>query len=1208
MVQFCNKLFNIRTKEWPLVLLLFLIAVLTNLSAIWGSTIIYAAFLKQVGIASLPWILVWSSVCSIFAIALYSAFVDRAANATLLIALYLIGTLTIVAGVVLLWANFPLIAYPLLYLLFLTWVAVFNPHFITYVNGFYDVQSVKRILPLVAAGFRVGAIFAGLTMPFVTHLFTPTQIIAFWSLTYILISLVLWFMPSFLKNISPQSDQPEHVSGLIEKTADHPKRFSSYVKNMQEGFRYTLQSPYLRCMAIGTLALMVLMAFLEYASSKLLLESLGTQEKLASFLAALTGTGNVVVLLTLLFVISRIIAHLGLGNAALLFPVGNLIVCGCLIVIPGLASAAIAYLDRTAFRNIFQGTVDGLLYNAVPLRIKGRVRAFATGLIIPIGGLIGGLLLLVPFISATPWVVPTLIAALAIMYLLNALTIRRQYSQALIKMLEQEDYSFLLLQEVSDMSINDSSMLIRLQKKLEESANEEFTIFMAQLLVQVGGKDAIPMLEQIVRTSTNAHTRTAILDVLMAADVRSDDVRQLYINCLTDADAQVRESAFAGVQTQNFASQLSAGDPEFQALALRILSDPDITVRIRALSALAKAPNFYELSSAVEALNQLLNDPASQRRAQAVGVLGQTCAGKNTPVVLPRLVEYLADPADEVRLEAALVIEKISAIPSADSSSPQIDNTVIITRMRDVLHDPVERIRQAAIAILGRNGQHAEYELLINALKDNSPQIRAAIIDTLVRIGRSIIPLIHPLLYAPDSQLRKMTTIVLSRINPREFGALIGSHITDNLLNIYRNYGYLEALTPCIGYLSLPILQCTLREKNQQWLDEIFYLLTAIHDAAGVRVITDSLRQSDARIRSNALEALESLTTPQTASLIAPLFERDVALAQLLALSKEVWDMKHPNTMQTIEKLAAEPGDEWIRMLTLFVLGEISAVTASKIKQSIVRQAPHETPVTPAATDDASSRRRHSGRRGAPADLLGKLSDTEPQPPPPENPQPSSESQTLFDLPEVEAIVDIALTTGMADDIQHVMKSARRMIMMKESFSFPKEENIVLSAIEKIIFLKEVPFFHGMTIDQLRILAQVCEEQFFEEDTRIFNANDSGGILYVVVNGRVGIEQEKRKGSFVRLATIEAHSYFGEMNLFDNSPRSTSAIALQDTLTLCLRREPVIVLARQYPDLSLELIKVLSQRLRETNDRIGELTKSRPRELHKLFDQLDETT
>ena len=163
----------------------------------------------------------------------------------------------------------------------------------------------------------------------------------------------------------------------------------------------------------------------------------------------------------------------------------------------------------------------------------------------------------------------------------------------------------------------------------------------------------------------------------------------------------------------------------------------------------------------------------------------------------------------------------------------------------------------------------------------------------------------------------------------------------------------------------------------------------------------------------------------------------------------------------------------------------------------------------------------------------------------------------------------------------------------------------MLANIEKVIFLKEVSFFGGMTVDQLRVLANVCEEEFFAADTHIYGPGDTGGVLYVVVNGRVGIEQEKRAGSSARLANVEAHSYFGEMNLFDNSPRTTLALALQDTLTLRLRREPLLALMRQHPDLSLAIINVLSQRLRETSDRVAELTRTRPRELHKLFDQLD---
>jgi hypothetical protein len=210
-----------------------------------------------------------------------------------------------------------------------------------------------------------------------------------------------------------------------------------------------------------------------------------------------------------------------------------------------------------------------------------------------------------------------------------------------------------------------------------------------------------------------------------------------------------------------------------------------------------------------------------------------------------------------------------------------------------------------------------------------------------------------------------------------------------------------------------------------------------------------------------------------------------------------------------------------------------------------------------------------------------------------------------FTLSEIQTLLEAALADP-ADEVRRAARAAQR-IMAAEGFPLTatKEEGTLLSTIEKIIFLKEVPFFQGMTIDQLRALASVCEEEFFEENACIFKEGDPGGVLYVIVNGRVGIEQERRKGSIVRLATIVAHSYFGEVELFDNSPRTDSAVAIQDTLTLRLRREPLIALARQYPEVSLELIHVLSTRLREANDRISELTRSRPRQLQKLFDELD---
>jgi len=245
--------------------------------------------------------------------------------------------------------------------------------------------------------------------------------------------------------------------------------------------------------------------------------------------------------------------------------------------------------------------------------------------------------------------------------------------------------------------------------------------------------------------------------------------------------------------------------------------------------------------------------------------------------------------------------------------------------------------------------------------------------------------------------------------------------------------------------------------------------------------------------------------------------------------------------------------------------------------------------------------------------------------------------------PLTRAEIESLLEKGLHDpvkDVRLAAQAAQRTLSGADAdFNSRRRANAaeevhMLSNIERIIFLKGVPFFQGMTIEHLKVIASICEEVFFPQGSRIFDAGDPGGVMYVVVSGRVAIERaatgraatgraaggrapdaqgsddierpdrEQPTGSTVRLATIEPRAYFGEMSLFDRSPRSAMARAIQDTIALSMRREPLVALARQQPDLSLELIHVLSQRLRAANDRIAELTRAKPREIHDLYDKI----
>src|SRR5919108_4303899 len=156
----------------------------------------------------------------------------------------------------------------------------------------------------------------------------------------------------------------------------HSGSAASYLANIREGFRYVAQSAFLRWMALATLCIYVLFALLNYQAGKIFLQELKTVEGISSLTGWLNSLGNLLMFPILLFGLSRIIGAIGVGNASLIFPFGTLAISGGLVALPGLPTAGLAYFDRTAFRVTFHATFDSLLYNAVPLRVKGRTRAF----------------------------------------------------------------------------------------------------------------------------------------------------------------------------------------------------------------------------------------------------------------------------------------------------------------------------------------------------------------------------------------------------------------------------------------------------------------------------------------------------------------------------------------------------------------------------------------------------------------------------------------------------------------------------------------------------------------------------------------------------------------------------------------------------------------------------------------------------------------
>ena len=140
--------------------------------------------------------------------------------------------------------------------------------------------------------------------------------------------------------------------------------------------------------------------------------------------------------------------------------------------------------------------------------------------------------------------------------------------------------------------------------------------------------------------------------------------------------------------------------------------------------------------------------------------------------------------------------------------------------------------------------------------------------------------------------------------------------------------------------------------------------------------------------------------------------------------------------------------------------------------------------------------------------------------------------------------------------------------------------------METIIFLKGVPIFQKVDGEGLRHLAERAEEKVIEAGSLIVRENDIGDEMYIVKKGKIEIFKETN-GEKNSIAFLGEKSFFGEMAILEDAPRSASAKAIEDSALIIINKECFRQAILEYPDIAFEVLKALSSRLREANAKLN---------------------
>ena len=131
--------------------------------------------------------------------------------------------------------------------------------------------------------------------------------------------------------------------------------------------------------------------------------------------------------------------------------------------------------------------------------------------------------------------------------------------------------------------------------------------------------------------------------------------------------------------------------------------------------------------------------------------------------------------------------------------------------------------------------------------------------------------------------------------------------------------------------------------------------------------------------------------------------------------------------------------------------------------------------------------------------------------------------------------------------------------------------------------LRNIPLFAGLPTARLKLIAYTAEIVRFEPGEVIVRQGAPADAVYIIVEGEAEVRLTDTTGHSMRLAMLGPHSLFGEIAVLARSRRTATVQAKDPVVTFKISADVFLDLVRQSPDIGMQVMTVLAQRLERTN-------------------------
>lgn len=147
-----------------------------------------------------------------------------------------------------------------------------------------------------------------------------------------------------------------------------------------------------------------------------------------------------------------------------------------------------------------------------------------------------------------------------------------------------------------------------------------------------------------------------------------------------------------------------------------------------------------------------------------------------------------------------------------------------------------------------------------------------------------------------------------------------------------------------------------------------------------------------------------------------------------------------------------------------------------------------------------------------------------------------------------------------------------------------------MSIEDEIRTLQQIPMFRDMEVSKLKLMAFAGQRITYAKDEILFDQGATSDAVYVILDGEVDVIRSGTAGE-VLLARLGQTELIGEMGVLCDKPRNAKIVAYSAVQALRIDKMTFIHIVQQVPQLAMAIIRELSERLENANERLA--TRSR---------------